>query len=82
MGDDKALEVALDKRMRELAVALATDVVELQQLTVVKAHKILAPIDVKNLVFVQESGGLSKLTHIECVAEGARSTRALHTSAN
>ena len=71
MGDDKALALALDKRMRELAVAFATDVVELQELTVVKAPKMLAPIDFENLAFVQESGGLSKLTHIECVAKGA-----------
>ena len=82
MGDDKALAVALDKRMRELAVAFATDVVELQQLTVVKAPKILTRIDFENLAFVQESGGLSKLTSIECVVMGARSTRALHTSAD
>ena len=68
MGDDKALEMALANRTRDLAVAFATDAVELQQLTVVKAPKILAPIDLENLAFVQESGGLSKLTSIECVA--------------
>ena len=68
MGDEKALEMALANRTRDLAVAFATDAVELQQLTVVKAPKILAPIDLENLVFVQESGGLSKLTSIECVA--------------
>ena len=76
MGDDKALALALDKRMRELAVAFATDVVELGRLTVVKAPKMLEPIDLENLNFVQESGGLSNLTGIECVAKGARPTPA------
>ena len=82
MGDDKALEVALAKRMRELAVALATDEVELERLTEIKPLKMLEPIDFENLNFVQESGGLSKLTIIECVAMGAQSMRALHTSAD
>ena len=82
MGDDKALEVALSKRHRELAVTLATDEVELWRLTVVKPVKMFEPIDFENLNFVQESGGLSKLTSIECVAMGARSSRVLHASAD
>ena len=81
MGDSKAMEVALAKRMTALTVAFATDEVELQQLTVGKPPKI-APIDIENLLFVQESGGLSQLTHIECVAKGAQSARTLHASAD
>ena len=76
MGDDKALEVALAKRQRELAVALATDEVELGRLTVVKPVKMFEPIDFENLNFVQESGGLSNLTGLECVAKDARTLRA------
>ena len=58
----------------------ALDEAELAQLTSIKAPKI-SPVDVENLLFVQESGELSQLTSIECVAMGARSTRALHALA-
>ena len=63
-------------------VALATDEVELEQLTEIKPLKMLEPIDAENLAFVIESGGLSQLTSIEWVTTGAHSTRALHTSAD
>ena len=52
-------------------MAAQIDEVELEKLDVVKPAKMLEPIDFENLRFVHESGGLSKLTGIECVAKGA-----------